>query len=77
MYYSLSNQQWFEFLTDATDRYEGFSLHYTAEKRVFTEPSGVLTSPLYPELFPSPIYTEYTIQVCYSLLLMRNKLKTS
>lgn len=63
MYYTLGNEAWFSMDTDTTLRYEGFELNYRAEKRIFTEPTGVLTSPLYPEKYPTPIYTQYIIQV--------------
>ena len=63
MYYTLDNQAWFSMDTDDSARYQGFELNYRAEKRIFTEPTGVLTSPLYPERYPTPVYTQYIIQV--------------
>ena len=63
MYYTLDNQAWFSMDSDDSARYQGFELNYRAEKRIFTEPTGVLTSPLYPERYPTPVYTQYIIQV--------------
>lgn len=63
MYYALSNQAWFEMTTDSNAQYEGFELYYKAEQSIFTEHEGIITSPMYPERYPTPIYTQYIIQV--------------
>lgn len=62
-YHTLTNRVKLRFMTDGSARYEGFRLKYTAVKRVFTEHSGVILSPSYPDTYPENIYTEYHINV--------------